>query len=139
MIMHRIVLDTNCLLAILPSKSKYHLVWNAFLEGRFELCVSNEILEEYEEIISMKTSDSFADIVIYTLVNGENTAFITPYYHFDLIKADVDDNKFVDCAICGNASYIVSEDNHFRILSTVDFPKVEVLSLMRFMETLGNE
>ena len=40
--MRRIVIDTNCLLAVLPSKSPYHNVWTDFLEGRIELCVSNE-------------------------------------------------------------------------------------------------
>lgn len=49
--MRRIVIDTNCLIAILPSKSPYHKVWTDFLEQQLEICVSNEILMEYEEII----------------------------------------------------------------------------------------
>ena len=42
--MTRIVLDTNCLLAILPSRSPYHSVWINLLNERLQLCVSNEIL-----------------------------------------------------------------------------------------------
>ena len=45
--MRRIVIDTNCLLAILPSRSPYHSVWTEFLANKLEICVSNEILMEY--------------------------------------------------------------------------------------------
>ncbi|MBO7618048.1 MAG: PIN domain-containing protein, partial [Bacteroidales bacterium] len=51
--MRYVVLDTNCLVQILPSRSLYHKIWTDFLEGKFCLCVSNEILMEYEEILSI--------------------------------------------------------------------------------------
>ncbi|MBQ2339897.1 MAG: PIN domain-containing protein, partial [Bacteroidaceae bacterium] len=46
----RIVLDTNCLLVSISKYGEAYPVWRAFLEGRYTLCVSTEILEEYEEI-----------------------------------------------------------------------------------------
>ena len=70
--MRRIVIDTNCLLAILPTHSPYHKVWTDFLMNRIELCVSNEVLSEYEEILSDKTSAFFANAIIKTLLNKEN-------------------------------------------------------------------
>ena len=109
--MRRIVLDTNCLIAILPSKSPYHQVWVDFLAERLELCVSTEILLEYEEIITQMISRQFADIVIKTLLNKQNLIRITPMWRFNLITSDPDDNKFVDCALCGQAEYIVSNDS----------------------------
>lgn len=45
------------------------------------------------------------------------------------ITTDPDDNKFVDCAVAGNARFIVTEDHHYDILSKTDFPKVEVIGL----------
>jgi predicted nucleic acid-binding protein len=63
----------------------------------------------------------------------------SPYFRFDLIKKDRDDNKFVDCAIAANAHYIVSEDKDFRVLKKIDFPKVEVLSLEKFRKKLEKE
>lgn len=59
--MKRIVLDTNCLLMSLPKNSPYREIWNAFLDGRIILCVSNEILEEYLEILSQKTTETNAE------------------------------------------------------------------------------
>lgn len=57
----RIVLDTNSLIIALSSKNKYGVVWKAFLEGRYTLCVSNEILEEYVEVIGRNLSPTLAD------------------------------------------------------------------------------
>jgi len=54
--MRDIVLDTNCLLACIANSSKFHSVWTCFLNEEFRLCVSNEIMTEYEEIIARKTS-----------------------------------------------------------------------------------
>ena len=50
----RIVLDTNCFLAILPKKSYYRPIFDAFKEGKFELAISTEILDEYAEIFEQK-------------------------------------------------------------------------------------
>jgi len=134
--MRRIVLDTNCLLATLPSRSTYHKIWTDFLEGKLELCVSTEILLEYEEIISQHASQLMADIVLKVLTTRKNVVKIEPTFRFNLIKSDPDDNKFVDCALCGNAEYIVSNDAHFNILSQYNFPKISVLKIQEFMQKL---
>lgn len=55
-----------------------------------------------------------------------------PHFSFGLIEADKDDNKFVDCAIAANAKCIVTEDNHFNVLKSISFPKVEVVGIDDF-------
>ena len=127
--MRRIVIDTNCLLAILPSKSLYHKVWTDFLTRQIEICVSNEILLEYEEIISEKTSPAFAEAIIKTLINMPNFIRVYPTWRFGYIVADPDDNKFVDCAICGRAELLVSNDKHFNVLKDIGFPYVKVMRI----------
>lgn len=135
--MRRIVIDTNCLIAILPSKSPYHKVWTDFLEQRLEICVSNEILMEYEEIISEKTTPAFAEAIIKTLINKPNFIRVYPTWRFGYIVADPDDNKFVDCAICGRAELLVSNDKHFNILKDIGFPYVRVLRIQDFVQILN--
>ena len=49
------------------------------------------------------------------------------------IEADPDDDKFVDCAIAGNAKYIVTNDHHYDVLRNTSFPHVDVISLDDFM------
>lgn len=136
---NRIVLDTNCLLAILSKRGNYFSVWQGLHEGKFILCVSNDILEEYEEIISSKTNAVIASNVLQMLVNSPHVRFVDTYFHFHLIEKDKDDNKFVDCAIAAGARYIVSEDTHFRHLKHIPFPYVEVVRLMESMTILQNQ
>ena len=134
--MRRIVLDTNCLIASLSRTSESYIVWRGLYEGLYVLCVSNEILMEYQEIIAQKTTPLIAENVIQYLINSEFVEFVNPHYRFDMIKADRDDNKFVDCAIASNATYIVSDDRHYAPLKTITFPKVLVIKLMQFVEML---
>ena len=134
--MRRIVLDTNCLLAILPSRSSYHKVWTDFLASKIELCVSSEILLEYEEILTQKASPLIAEIIMKIFATRRNVVKIEPAWRFNMIKADPDDNKFVDCAICGNAEYIVSNDTHFSSLKHINFPIVIVLRIQEFIKLI---
>lgn len=134
--MKRIVLDTNCLIASLSRTSRSYSVWRGLHDGRYILCVSNEILMEYQEMIGRKTTPAIAENVVQYLTNSDFVELVTPYYRFDLIKADHDDNKFVDCAIAANATYIVSDDKHFKPLRDIGFPKLFVLRLMEFVERL---
>ena len=48
--MSPVVIDTNCLLQIIARRSPYRPIWDAFLQGRYDLCVSDEILDEYQEV-----------------------------------------------------------------------------------------
>ena len=135
---NRIVLDTNCLLACLSSRSDNFRVWKDFQAGRFILCVSNEILEEYQEIIALKTTPAIAQNVIRAIVESEYVEFVDPHFHLGLITADHDDDKFVDCAFAANATYIVSDDSHFDVLKDTTFPQILVIKLKVFLEMLIN-
>ena len=62
--MRYVVLETNCLIQVLPTRSQYHRIWTDFLKGRYRLCVSNEILTEYEEILAEHASPEVAHNVV---------------------------------------------------------------------------
>ena len=138
MIKKHIVLDTNCLLQAIYERSKYYDVWESFVLGQYVLCVSTEILEEYEEIISSHMSPLAAKLAVEMILRAQNVLRVDAHFRFHLITADEDDNKFVDCAIVANAEYIVSDDRHFDVLSTVPFPRVEVKKLVEFQKELKN-
>lgn len=134
--MRRIVLDTNCLLQALPSRSPYHKIWSEILAGHVSLCVNTEILNEYEEIIARKTNADIAHNVVEAIARLHTTEFLNVYYHFRLIEADADDNKFVDCAVAANAEYIVTNDAHFDILKQIDWPKLTVTTIKEIAKQL---
>lgn len=132
--MKRIVLDTNCLIQILPKKSKYRKIWNNILSEETALCVTTDILNEYHEILSYFFSETLAENVINTILNLSKTELIEVFYFWNLIEKDPDDNKYVDCAVSANAQYIVTEDKHFNILKTIEFPKLSVIKLDAFLK-----
>ncbi len=129
----RIVLDTNCLLMAISNRNRFHRVWQAFVNGEYTLCVTNEIIEEYVEVIGRNISERAAEAVVYIIMTRSNVLHIDPHFRFGLIEVDPDDNKFVDCAIASNAKYIVSQDHHFDILKTIPFPKVVVATIEEFL------
>ncbi len=132
----KIVLDTNCLLASLSRHSQYYPVWKGLQTGMYVLCLSNDILEEYEEIVGLKTSPEVARNVVALLLKSKNVMFIDAFFKWRLIEADHDDDKFVDCAFAANATYIVSDDKHFDVLKKIPFPRIAVLKLQQFLQTL---
>lgn len=80
-----------------------------------------------------------AAILMEALINRPNLVRTTPTWRFNLITQDTDDNKFVDCAICGMAEYIVSNDRHFDVLKSIDFPVVAVRTIQEFSKELANK
>lgn len=131
-----IVLDTNCLLMSLSRRSPYYPVWRDFVDGKYTLCFSNEILAEYEEILTDKVGAEIASNVITAILDLPNTKMIQVYYHLRLITADPDDDKFVDCAFKANARYIVTQDHHYDVLKQTPFPFIDVVGIDEFIEVL---
>ena len=134
--MRHVVVDTNCLLRMIPLRSKYRSVWEAFLNEEYIICISNDILSEYLEILTQKVNHTFAVRIIHAIIKSNSIKFYDPHYHFALISRYPDDNKFVDCAIVASADYLVSEDNHFNVLKDIPFPKVNVITLEQFQNDL---
>lgn len=127
-----IVLDTNSLIMSIAPKSPYRSVWQAFLRGDYNLCISNEIMEEYSEVLARNISSRVSESIVYAILTRPNVIRKDPHYSFGLIESDKDDNKFVDCAIAANAKCIVTEDSHFNVLKAIPFPKVEVIGIDDF-------
>lgn len=128
-----IVLDTNVFLVSIASNHKYSWIYDAIIEDKFDLYVSNEILTEYEEIIASRYGISMTSQILEGLVFLPNIHLIDPHFNWNLLT-DEDDNKFVDCAVSSNADFIVSNDKVFRELKNVSFPTITVLNYTEFEE-----
>jgi uncharacterized protein len=134
----RIVLDTNSFISCIGKKSPYRSVFDAFLKKQYELCVSTEILLEYEEIFLKKWGEEVTSNLLARIMIAENIVFQTSYFQFNLITLDPDDNKFVDIYISSNADYLVSNDKHILALIKSDFPPVNAITLQEFTKLLSS-
>ncbi len=133
----KVVLDTNIIIASLSSYSKYHWIVSKLINQEYSACITNEILLEYEEKITEKYSPEAAKNFISFLKEAPNISLVDVYFHWELIK-DPDDNKFADCAFSASAQYIVTEDRHFNVLKTLDFPKISVVGIKEFEAILNS-
>lgn len=131
-----VVLDTNVLLVSIAPKSVYRKIFDALVNGEFKLVLSNDILSEYTEIIERKTNASVSNNIAEMLLNLDNLNKVDVSFEWKLIDKDPDDNKYVDAAIAGGADFIVSNDQHFKILKSIDFPKINVIGIEEFLEII---
>jgi putative PIN family toxin of toxin-antitoxin system len=131
-------MDTNVLLIAIPYNTPYYPIFDAFLKGDYEICLTTDILAEYAEKLSEKYAfrPNVAENIMMTFDISPDIVHVNKYFFWNLIKEDPDDNKFVDCAIAANADFIVTNDRHFNQLKKIPFPSVRVVSADEFIEIL---
>ena len=128
-----IILDTNCLIQILPRQAEHRWLYDKIIEGDIYLAISSEIINEYEETINkFYESNQLGENVVKLILNLPNIKKVSPSFNWSLIHKDPDDNKYVDCAVTAQADYIITHDKHSNVLKTTDFPKVICVSLNKF-------
>jgi len=133
----RVVIDTNCLIASISPEGGYYWLYDAFEAEQFEWLISNEILTEYIEKLTERYSEQTA-LLVYSIISAAvNVTFREPFFKWQLVEADPDDNKFADLAVAGSVDYLVTNDKHFNPLKTLDFPKLNIVSLNEFKKLIA--
>lgn len=131
-----VVIDTNVLLVAVARSSSLHTIFRKLVAQQFDLAISTEIFLEYEEIFQRKFGEGATNEILNLLRNLPNVQRTETYYYWQIIAQDPDDNKFIDCAVAANATYIISNDAHFRILKRTKFPPLKLLTGEEFVKLL---
>lgn len=139
----RVVLDTNVVVSsfIVPTGSPAKVL-ERMRDGAYELFVSDSILAEYRDVlqearISVRhgyTRDEVAQLVDEL---GDYAFVVTPQEVHAVVRADLDDDKFLECAVAAGAGYIVSGDKH--LLALKEYAGVQILSPTAFLLLLETE
>lgn len=130
----KVVIDTNIMFAGLASASPYFPLVEGIYTQTLTLLVSTPILLEYEEILREVYSESVLQYFFDFLHISDNVLFVNPTYNFQLPFEDADDQKFVDCTVCGQADFLITNDRHFRRLNNLPFPRVVVITGKEFIQ-----
>lgn len=109
-------------------------MYKSFRSKDFDWVISNDILLEYEEKISEFYSPFTADLVINILLSASNVIRAEPFFFWNLITHDPDDNKFVDIAISANVDYLVFNDHHFNVLKNAPVFPIKVVKISEFQK-----
>jgi putative PIN family toxin of toxin-antitoxin system len=130
----RVVLDSNVLLVAIGKRSRYKPIWDAFIEGKYQIVLSEEVVHEYDEILNEHAAPGAAPIVLETFLESPDIIFKRIFYCWNAITRDPDDNKFFDIAVAANADFLVTNDAHFNEAKKLAFPRVNIVSAEEFLE-----
>ena len=112
-------------------------IYEAILDERLDRLVSTEVFFEYLEKIGEQSIAETAARLRQVFQFSASITVVEPSFRFRLIAADPDDDKFVDCAVTGDADYLVTDDRHYRQLKDVEFPSLRVVTARQFLEVLA--
>jgi len=132
----KIVLDSNVLVSSLGKSSRLRPIWQAFVDGRYQLVVSEDIIKEYEEITNEHSAPGVAEIMMEIFIESPDVITQTAYYNWNAISNDPDDNKFFDIAVAADVDYLVTNDKHFDIVKSIPFPQVNIITADDFLSIL---
>jgi len=110
--MHKVVIDTNVLVSALIQKGfPYKIVNELFIEKKITLCVSEELMAEYYDVLRRPKFTLYSDFVtkaktLLADIEAKANMYI-PMISLDLIS-DKDDNKILELADVCAADYIIT-------------------------------
>jgi len=64
----KIVLDSNILLVVIGKRSRYRPIWTSFIDGEYDLIVSEDVIFEYEEILQQHSAPGIDSVVMEILL-----------------------------------------------------------------------
>ncbi len=131
----RVVVDTNVLVSGIFWAGTPCKVLEAWASDTFAVCGSAEILEEYFEVIDRLSvrcgrEDLARRWKVYLF---DHIDMVEPIHSFNDCR-DPDDAKFVECALAGNAAYIVSGDDDLLVLANIG--GIEILTPAQFLKAV---
>ena len=132
--MLRVVLDTNILISALGWKGASREILEKCINDKIRLLESNDLLEELINVLKRPKFDFIpplkkAEFLRYLV---EISEIIHPKENLETIKDDISDNKVLECAIEGNADYIISGDEH--LLNLKQFKGIKIISAKEFVQ-----
>ena len=135
--MIRAVLDTNIIVSALFWSGAPYKIVQAGIKDEFRIITSLEILGEAYATLEEKFKVPRKQINSLVKVVTLNSEIVYPKLQIAVVKKDPSDNKIIECALEGNADYIISGDKH--LLEIKKYKEVEIISPSEFWSTLKGE
>ena len=110
--MQKVIIDTNVIVSSLIQKSyPYQIIFELFIEDKFCLCISPQLIAEYSAVLERPKFAQFQDFAIkakLVLANIEMKAMCyKPRITLNFIS-DQDDNRILELADDCRADYIIT-------------------------------
>ncbi len=129
----KVVLDTNVVISGLFFSGLPDRILRGWRDGRFELVVSPEILDEYRDVserLEAKHPGVSAGRFLQLLLAHATMIDAPPLPQ--PTSEDQDDDMFLACALAGRCAVIVSGDRH--LLDLTSYRRIEILTPRQFVD-----
>ena len=129
----KVVLDTNVFVSGVFFGGPPHKILEAWRDGKVQLLLSPAILEEYQRVMR-ELAVQFPEIKVEALMDFMivHSEIILPPSLPPVIQVDPSDDKFLECAVAGEATCIVTGDKH--LLKLLKFRGIPILKPREFVE-----
>ncbi len=132
----KVVLDTNVYFpAYQGARGVPFELWRRAVRREYSLLVSPEIIRELAGALRSRLRRPEAEIVVQLKLMARVATMVEPKITLQIIQADPDDDRILECALAGGADLIVSGDRHLTKLK--DFRGIGIARPADFLRTLG--
>lgn len=141
--MIRAVLDANVFVsAVITATGNPARIFDAWHAGQIDLVVSPDILDELERVLHYpriaKRNRLSAERIRGFIEDLARLAILTPgKLRLAVIEEDPSDNRYLECAVEGEAEYIVSGDQH--LLDAGECQGILILTPKAFLAVLKEQ
>ena len=138
--MIRAVLDANVFVSGILTDGTPRNILRAWRSGRFHMVASRATLDEIGRVLrypKIARRHHWSETEIQAFMESlEALAILTPgQLRLEVVVADPGDNRYLECAIEGEADCLVTGDRH--LLELAAYGEVEILSPREFVELLA--
>ncbi|MBE9142580.1 putative toxin-antitoxin system toxin component, PIN family [Planktothrix mougeotii] len=128
-----VVFDTNILIsAVLSPISKPFQCTALAKRGLVKSITCQDILDEFYEklVVKFEYESERAEALVQEVL--QYSTMIEISNQLKIIEADPDDDMVLECAVNGNATYIVTGDKH--LLSLNDYQNIKIMKATDFLD-----
>jgi putative PIN family toxin of toxin-antitoxin system len=139
--MQKIIIDTNVIVSSLIQRSyPYRIIYHHFIEDKFILCVSDDLISEYHEVLKRPKFAGFPDFVGKArslLADIESKALkFSPTLKIEIIS-DKTDNMILELADECDADYIITGNTNDFIIA--NYKRTKIISPREYWESFKSE
>jgi putative PIN family toxin of toxin-antitoxin system len=139
--MQKVVIDTNVIVSSLIQRSyPYKIIYELFVDDKFVLCVSEELMSEYYKVLSRPKFVKFPDFFgkaesLLADIETKSKKFV-PITKLDLIS-DKDDNMILELADICLADFVITGNTNDFTFST--YKQTKIINPKEYWENYAPE
>lgn len=128
----RVVFDTNIFISafIFPNSQAEKAIIKIINDIDL-LVISKEIIDEILSVLALKFSREKEEISRLAVYISDIAYIVYPQIRIDVLS-DEPDNRIIECAISGNADFIVTGDK--KMLALENYERIKIISLKNYLD-----